>query len=62
MASRYYGLDKGQHQQDAQEGAADLGTDVQIVVDLSSSISRADVLVKVKELENKILEGNWPPA
>lgn len=62
MASQYYGLDRGQHQQQAQTGAADLALDVQIVVDLSSSITRSEVIAKIKELENRILEGSWPPA
>lgn len=62
MALRYYAIDKGEQEGDAVEAAVDPTKDVQVVVDLASNISRAEVIQKLKVLEHKILEGNWPPA
>lgn len=62
MALRYYGVDKGEQQLDVVESAVDPAKDVQVSVDLASGISRSEVLEKLRQLANKILEGNWPPA
>lgn len=62
MALRYYGVDKGEQQLDVVEAAVDPTKDVQVVVDLASNISRAEVIQKLTLLQNKIIEGNWPPA
>lgn len=68
MAKEYYGVNRGQHDVDVQVGTSDLGTDVQIVVDLThvsvaGGMSREEVLRLVEgAIFNKIMKGNWPPA
>lgn len=68
MAKQYYGLNRGQHLTDIQEGAADLGTDVQVVVDLThvditGGMSREEVMRLVEgAILPAILHDKWPPA
>lgn len=62
MAIHYYGVDKGEQQLDVVATAVDPTKDVQVEVDLASGISRSEVLEKLRQIANKILEGNWPPA
>lgn len=68
MAKEYWGLNRGQHQTDVQVGAADLGVNVQIVVDLAAvdvagGMSREEVIRLIEgALLPQIIKGNWPPA
>lgn len=62
MASRYWGSDKGDHQEDVLEGAATNSTDVEVVVDLASGLTRDEVLIQLKQITNKIIGDIWPPA
>lgn len=68
MAKQYWGLNRGQHMTDVQTGSADLGTDIQVVVDLTNvdvahGMSREEVLREVEgAILPQILKGNWPPA
>lgn len=62
MANRYYGLNRGQTEFSVTEGAATGSTDIEIRVDLSKSLIKSEVLVKLDELIDHIIKGNWPPA
>lgn len=68
MAKEYWGLNRGQHQTDVTSGAADLGTDVQVVVDLThvdvaGGMTREEVVRAVEEaIIPQIMKGIWPPA
>lgn len=62
MASRYWGSDKGDHQEAVAEGAATNNKDVEVVVDLASGLTRDEVLIQLKQITNKIMEDIWPPA
>lgn len=62
MASRFYGLNRGQTEFQVTEGSATGSTDVEVRVDLTKSLDKNDVLVKLQEICNWILKGNWPPA
>lgn len=68
MAKEYYGANRGQHQTDVQSGAADLGLDVQVVIDLThvdvaGGMSREEALRLVEgAIIPQIMKGIWPPA
>ena len=62
MASRYYGINRGQTEFSVVEGSSTGTKDVELVVDLSKSLTKAEVLEKIEEIKNHILKGNWPPA
>lgn len=67
MAKEYWGLNRGQHQTDVQKGAADLSTDVQVVVDLTNvaaaGMNREEVLRMIEgAIIPEIMKGVWPPA
>lgn len=62
MASRYYGIDRGQTYDDILEDAATNSTDIEVVVDLAVSLTKAEVLDKLDEIKMHITKGNWPPA
>lgn len=63
MAKQYYGVNLGQHLENVQEGSADLGTDVQVVVDLTNGLKREEVLRLLEgALAPSIVKDKWPPA
>jgi hypothetical protein len=62
MANRYYGLNRGQQQDDVTEGSSTGSTDIEVRVDLSKSFTKGDVVVKLEELRNYVLAHKWPPA
>lgn len=58
MASRFYGLNRGQHEFDVTEGAATGATDVEIRVDTGKNLTKEEILQKLRELMNVILKNN----
>jgi hypothetical protein len=63
MANRYYGLDRGDNENDVTEGSSSTATtDVEVRVDLAASQDRSEVLLALDKIKNWILKGNWPPA
>lgn len=62
MANRYYGLNRGQTNNDVTEGSSTGSTDVELRVDLSKSFTKSDILMKLVEFAMWIVKGNWPPA
>lgn len=62
MAHRYWGANQGDTETAVQEGSADLGTNVEVVVDLSVGMSKQDVRVALIYIANAILKDQWPPA
>jgi hypothetical protein len=61
MANRYYGLDRG-HQGYVSEDSSTTSKDVEVVVDLSANMLKSEVIIKLQEIINYIVKGNWPPA
>lgn len=62
MAHQFWGLNKGQHQTDVVTQSTDPSKNVVVEVDLSVTMNREEVLIKLDEIKNVILQGNWPPA
>lgn len=62
MASRYWGINRGQTEFDIVEGSSTNSTDLELVLDLTKNLSKSEVLVKLEELENRIVKSDWPPA
>lgn len=64
MATRRYGLSRGETEFAVLEevGAAVVNNDIELTVDLSKNLTKAEVLEKLEEFENHIIKGNWPPA
>jgi hypothetical protein len=62
MASRYYGMDRGQTTDDIDEGSSTTSSDVEIVINLAKSLTRAEVLQIMDMLKERIIEEPWAPA
>lgn len=64
MATRLYGLSRGETEFSVTEGvgAATAADNIELTVDLAVSLSREDVLLALDKFRNHILKGNWPPA
>ena len=62
MASTYYGINRGEPVEKVETAAATNGSDVEIRVDTSKVVSRIDLLVALGNLQQSILEQNYPAA
>lgn len=64
MATRLYGISRGETEFQITEGvgSATAADNIELTVDLAVSLTKAEVLGKLDELKNHILKGNWPPA
>ena len=64
MATRIYGLSRGETKKDVTEGvgAAVAADSIELTVDLAASLDRQDVLRALDTLKQYILEDTWPPA
>lgn len=64
MATRRYGLSRGENEFDVLEGAgaATASDNIELTVDLATSLDKIDVLLALEKLMNHITKGNWPPA
>lgn len=62
MASRYYGINRGQNDFQIVEGSSTNSTNIELVVNLASSPSREDVILALEKFENYLISHIWPPA
>ena len=64
MATRRYGLSRGETFDQVTEGAgaATASDNIELTVDLAVNLSREDVLLAIGKFEMWIMKGNWPPA
>jgi len=62
MARRYWGSNKGDHQEAVVEGAVSPAKNVEVNIDLAANMTRDEVRIQLKQIENKIIEDIWPPA
>ena len=61
MAIQYWGIDRGAARTTVTTDTSTLSKDVEISVDLASSITRGEVEVKVRELLDHIMEERTTP-
>lgn len=62
MASRYYGLNRGQRAVDIVEGSSTGSKSVEIAIDLAHNMTRSEVLQAIEYIKGAITEDTWPPA
>lgn len=63
MASRYFGINRGQNEEGDVTNASSTQTkSVELVVNLAASMDREEVLLAVDLLQRAILKADWPPA
>lgn len=64
MATRLYGLSKGETEFQVTEGvgSAVAADSVEVTVDLASSLDKKDVILALEMIINHITKGNFPPA
>lgn len=64
MATRRYGLSKGETEFQVTEGvgAAVAADSIELTVDLAASLTKEDVLLALEKFENHIVKYGWPPA
>ncbi|HNA61457.1 MAG TPA: hypothetical protein PKW79_00065 [Rhabdochlamydiaceae bacterium] len=64
MATRRYGLSRGETEFQVTEGvgSATASDNIELTVDLAVSLTKNEVILALEMLQNWILKGNWPPA
>ena len=64
MATRRYGMSRGETQQQITEavGAAVSSDDVELTFDLAVGLTREDVLLALEKFKAHIIAGKFPPA
>lgn len=64
MATRIYGLSRGDTEFQVTEGvgSATAADNIELTVDLAVSLTKEEIIRALKMLENHILKGNFPPA
>lgn len=64
MATRIYGISKGQTEFEVTEGvgSAIASDSMEFTFDLASSLTKEDVLKALEIFKNHILKGKFPPA
>ena len=64
MATRIYGLSRGEKQWQLTEGvgAAVSADDVELTFDLAKSLTKEDVILALEMIVNHIQKGKFPPA
>lgn len=62
MASRFYGLDRGETEFNVTESSSTTSKDVEVVLDLAANLEKNELLIKLDEIKNHILKGTYPPA
>jgi hypothetical protein len=64
MATRIYGLSRGENMDQVTEGvgSAVAADGIELTVDLAVSLTKEDVLLALEKFEYHIIKGNWPPA
>ena len=64
MATRLYGLSRGEFNTYVTEGvgSAVSADSVELTVDLAASLTKEDVILALDHIKAHVLKGNWPPA
>lgn len=64
MATRRYGITRGEQFSDITEaaGAATSSDNIELTADLGVNLTKEDVLLALDKFKIHILQGNWPPA
>lgn len=64
MATRLYGLSRGETEFEVTEGvgSAVAADSVEVTIDLAVSLEKHEVLKALDMIKNHITKGNWPPA
>lgn len=64
MATRRYGLSRGETEFQVTEGvgSATASDNIELTVDLAVSLTKNEVILALEMLQNWIIKGNWPPA
>lgn len=64
MATRLYGISRGENIDQVTEGvgSATAADGIELTVDLAVSLSKEDVLLALEKFAAHIIKGNWPPA
>jgi hypothetical protein len=63
MATRLYGISRGEAKELITEAAGSATTDnMELTVDLAAGLTREDAVLMLDKLAQYILEGDWPPA
>lgn len=62
MANRFFGANKGQQKTDIVQSSSTQSKSIELNVDLAAGMDKNEVLIKLKELEEYIIENIWPPA
>jgi len=64
MATRLYGLSRGETEFQVTEGvgSATAADNIELTVDLAVGLTKEEIIRALQMLENHILKGNFPPA
>lgn len=64
MATRLYGISKGETEFQISEGvgSATAADNIELTVDLAANVTKEDVILALQKLENHIMKYGWPPA
>lgn len=62
MASEYYGVNRGQQHKDVVVATSSPTKDIELKIDLTKNLTKAEVIMLLELLEDKITTGIWPPA
>lgn len=64
MATRIYGLSKGETEFQVTEGvgSAVAADNVELTVDIAANLEKREVLEKLDMIKNHIVKNQWPPA
>lgn len=64
MATRLYGISRGETEFQITEGvgSAVVADNIEVTVDLAVSLTKDEVIRALRMIENHILKGNFPPA
>ena len=62
IADRFYGLDRGDQENDVSEGTSTPTKAIEVAVELALNLEKSEVVQKLEEIKNHIVKGDWPPA
>lgn len=62
MATYYFGLNKGQRQEQVVVNTVSNGTDVELAVNGTNVTSQQDALMALENIENFLTQYKFPPA
>lgn len=62
MASRYYGLQRGENEFDITESSSTTSKKIELVVDLTGNFDKNDILLALDKFSDYLISHIWPPA